>query len=69
IPQWWRSRGVEVHHADGTSEVHYDLPEPYQRREALHLHDLGIVTDDELDRLRKRRPRDDDYTFEIARFR
>jgi len=69
IPQWWRSRGVEVHLGDGTSIVHYDLPEPYQRREALYLHDLGIVTDDELDRLRRRRPTDADYTFEIARFR
>lgn len=69
IPQWWRSKGIEVTKANGTSVVHFDLPEPYQRHEALYLSDLGIVTDDELQRLRKRDRDAAGYTFEIARYR
>lgn len=71
MPRWWAGKGIVVMKADGTSTAHYDLPEPYQRHEALHLHDLGIVDRDELQRLRERERHGNraGYTFEIAKYR
>jgi hypothetical protein len=45
------TRCVYVNCGD-TGFTYADLPEPYQRDEALHLADVGLVSDDELRRYR-----------------
>jgi hypothetical protein len=69
IPAQLAARNIYVPSADGTGQTFYDLPEPYQRDELLHLIDLGIVDDDEIRRARKSPGSRADYVFEIARYR
>jgi hypothetical protein len=69
-----QSRGHFIDNGDGTSATFYDLPEPYQRNETLHLVDLDIVDAEELRRYRQavaaqRAGERDQYPYEVARYR
>ena len=69
LPQpngWWT---VDVRGANGSLTTHYlNVPEPWMRSEAKHLHRLGVIDDDELRRHREwvKRGKFDTYPLEMS---
>lgn len=64
----YRWRHLDVQDDDGgTTRYWLNVPEPFMEREAKHLHRLGIVDDNELQRHREwKRAGGDSYPLEVA---